>query len=79
MTDYKTMRVPADAHEVAKASKRDDETWGDFLRRCADNPPEVREYVEGGDVEERLARIESAVETVEERTGAIDRRLEEMR
>jgi len=46
MTDYKTMRVPEDAYEQAKADKRDEETWGDFLQRCSNNPPEIREFVE---------------------------------
>jgi len=47
--DYKTMRVPEDAYEQAKAAKRDGETWGEYLRRCGENPPEVREYVEVND------------------------------
>lgn len=38
MTEYKTMRVPADAWEVANAARGEDETWGEYLRRCADEP-----------------------------------------
>lgn len=49
MTDYKTMRVPREAWEDAKAAKGDEETWGEYLRRCGDNPPEVRQYVEATD------------------------------
>jgi len=45
-TDYKTLRVPADDYERAKQSKRDSETWGEFLQRCTDSPPEIREFVE---------------------------------
>ncbi|AFH22490.1 hypothetical protein OSG_eHP27_00190 [environmental Halophage eHP-27] len=36
MTDYKTMRVPEDAWQDAKDAKRDGETWGEYLQRCAD-------------------------------------------
>jgi hypothetical protein len=30
------MRVPADAWQDAKDAKREGETWGEYLRRCAD-------------------------------------------
>ena len=46
MTEYKTMRVPKDAWETAQESKRENETWGEFLQRCSKNPPEIREFVE---------------------------------
>ena len=45
MTEYTSIRVTVDAKENAEASKRDGETWNDYLQRCTDNPPEVREYV----------------------------------
>jgi len=50
--DYKTIRVPADDYDAAKASKHDSETWGEFVQRCTDEPPEVREFVDasGSDV-----------------------------
>jgi hypothetical protein len=32
------MRVPEDAWEAAQAARGDDETWGEYLRRCADSP-----------------------------------------
>jgi hypothetical protein len=38
MSDYKTMRVPEEAWKVAKEAKGEDETWGEYLRRCADSP-----------------------------------------
>jgi len=50
MTDYKTMRVPEAAHEAASNAKREDETWGEYLRRCAENPPETNKLVEASDV-----------------------------
>jgi hypothetical protein len=46
MTDYKTLRVPESAYNDAKHAKRDGETWGEYLQRCSDNPPEIREFVE---------------------------------
>lgn len=36
--EYKTMRVPAPAWEAAKEAKGENETWGEYLYRCADNP-----------------------------------------
>jgi len=54
MVDYKTLRVPEDAYEVAKASKQETETWGEFLQRCSENPPETVEYVKVNALEELL-------------------------
>ena len=76
MTEYTSIRVTVDAKENAEASKRDGETWNEYLQRCTDNPPEVREYVELGDLQDRLDRIESAASTAEERTGSIENTLE---
>ncbi|AFH21768.1 hypothetical protein OSG_eHP8_00250 [environmental Halophage eHP-8] len=45
-TEYKTLRVPEPDYEQARESKHDSETWGEFLRRCSDNPPETKEYVD---------------------------------
>lgn len=54
--DYTALRVTEAAKAEAEASKRDDETWSDYVRRCTDNPPETREFVEasavGGDIDE---------------------------
>jgi hypothetical protein len=55
VTEYKTLRVPADAYEVAKDSKQETETWGEFLRRCSENPPETIEYVDADELERRIA------------------------
>ena len=76
MTEYTSIRVTVDAKEKAEASKRDGETWNEYLQRCTANPPEVREYVELGDLQDRLDRIESAASTAEERTGSIENTLE---
>lgn len=38
MTEWKTMRVPKDAWEAANEARGDNETWGEYLRRCADEP-----------------------------------------
>lgn len=38
MVEYKTMRVPEDAWEIANAARGENETWGEYLRRCADEP-----------------------------------------
>jgi hypothetical protein len=40
MTEYKTLRVPKDAYEKAQEARQEyDDTWGEYLRRCAENPP----------------------------------------
>ena len=49
--EWTTIRVPQGAADEARDAKRNSETWGDYLRRCADSDPEVREFV---DVEEVL-------------------------
>jgi len=58
--DYKTIRVPADDYDAAKASKHDSETWGEFLQRCTDEPPEVREFVDADDLLEGQSVTKSA-------------------
>jgi len=54
MVEYKTLRVPEDAYEEARESKKETETWGEFLRRCSENPPETIEYVEADELEKRI-------------------------
>lgn len=84
MTEYKTLRVPEGAYETAKDSKREDETWGEFLQRCSDTPPAIKRFVEAGDADSdipddlraQLDRIESSAATAEERAGRIESTLE---
>jgi len=54
MVDYKTLRVPEDAYQDAKEAKQETETWGEFLQRCSENPPETVEYVKVNALEELL-------------------------
>jgi len=49
--EWTTIRVPQGAADEARDAKHHKETWGDYLRRCADSDPEVREFV---DVQEVL-------------------------
>ena len=46
MTEYTSIRVTQEAKDAAESSKRESETWNEYLQRCTDNPPEVREYVD---------------------------------
>ena len=48
--DYTAIRVSKASKEQAEAAKRDGETWDDYIRRCTDNPPEVKEFVSAKDV-----------------------------
>lgn len=58
--DYGNLRVPEEALEVARESKRDDETWGEFIQRCAENPPPVREFVDAGEIDDAMQSIDAA-------------------
>lgn len=44
--EYTTIRVEKAAKADADDAKTDGETWSEYLRRCTDHPPEVREYVD---------------------------------
>ena len=50
MTEYTSIRVTQEAKDAAETSKRDGETWNDYLQRCTDNPPSVTEFVPVEDV-----------------------------
>jgi len=66
MTEYKTLRVPEDAYVEARASKKNSETWGDFLQRCSENPPEMREFVEVDDALSKIDDLETEIKTIRE-------------
>lgn len=38
MVEYKTMRVREDAWKAANKALGDNETWSDYLLRCAEEP-----------------------------------------
>ena len=42
MGNYDT-RIPvtAEGRDIAREAKRDGETWDEYIRRCAEEPPEV--------------------------------------
>ena len=90
MTDYTTIRVSKAAKESAQESKRDGETWNDYLQRCTDTPPSVTEFVPiedvvgrevppeqiDQDVSEQLDRIESCVREATNAAQSADKKLE---
>ena len=79
MTDYKTLRVPEDAYDIAKESKRESETWGEFLQRCSNNPPEIREFVEADDtIVNKLTTIESAAKEATQAAQSAEQSVEEL-
>lgn len=49
--EYANIRAPEADVEAAREAKRDGETWGQYLRRCTDNPPDVRRFVPADEVE----------------------------
>jgi len=54
MVEYKTLRVPEDDYEAAKDAKQETETWGEFLQRCSENPPENIELVPAEELERTI-------------------------
>ncbi len=58
MAEYTAIRVTEDAKEAAEESKRDGETWNEFIQRCAENPPEVREFVDTDALEEMHKKLD---------------------
>lgn len=44
--DYTTVRVEKAAKSVADDAKDDDETWSDYIRRCADADASVQRLVD---------------------------------
>ena len=77
MTEYTSIRVTQEAKEAAQESKADSETWNEYLQRCTDNPPEIREFVEAGNLSDRLERIEAmtqeATNAAQSAENAIDK------
>jgi len=63
--EYTTIRVSQNAKAKAQQAKRDNETWNDYIQRCTDEPPTVREFVDAteqqsidyAEIETRLQRV----------------------
>jgi hypothetical protein len=67
--EYKTLRVPVEAWHDAKQAKEDHETWGEYIRRCSDNPPTKREFIEASAV----AQLQQSSGTTELEATEIER------
>ena len=74
--DYTSIRVDKDAKQAAAQAKRDGETWDEYVQRCAENPPEVRQLVPVKDLTDD--ELKEMVATIEERTGKLERLLEDL-
>jgi len=82
--DWKTLRVPPEAYEKAKAQKEEnDRTWGEQL--VCDNPTTM-EVVDLSDIDTTVSQSDVDVDAImqqlaviEERTGKLERQLEELR
>ena len=75
--DYTAIRVTEAVKEQAQEAKQDGETWDEYVLRCTEHPPEVREFVEA-DADTDLDSLSRSVATIEERTGKLERMLEGM-
>jgi len=42
----KRIGVTQAGFEIAKGAKREGETWDEYVRRCAENPPQSQEFVD---------------------------------
>ena len=73
MTEYTSIRVTQEAKENAEASKRDGETWNEYLQRCTDNPPEIREFVDAESLDAGTAELEAT--TINQIAEEVARRL----
>ena len=58
--DYTTLRVEKAAKSVADDAKDDDETWSDYIRRCADGEPGVQRLVDADALVDQLGTELSA-------------------
>lgn len=71
MSDRTTINVSKEARDVAREAKRDGETWGDYLRRCADvdtasTPGDMDAEALANELARRLDYAELANMTAEE-------------
>ena len=73
MTEYTSIRVTKAAKEAAQESKADSETWNEYLQRCTDNPPEIREFVEADKIDTGTAELEAT--TINQIAEEVARRL----
>jgi hypothetical protein len=86
--DWTSIRVTEAALADARESKRESESWNDYLQRCTENPPEVREFVPVDAVEtngggmaavDRQEDIREGITALEDRLVSIERTLEGLR
>ena len=73
MTEYTSIRVTQEAKGSAEGSKRDGETWNEYLQRCTDNPPEIKEFVEADKIDTGTAELEAT--TINQIAEEVARRL----
>ena len=73
MTEYTSIRVTQEAKEAAQESKADSETWNEYLQRCTDNPPELKEFVDAESLDAGTAELEAT--TINQIAEEVARRL----
>ena len=73
MTEYTSIRVTKAAKEAAQESKADSETWNEYLQRCTDNPPELKEFVDADKIDTGTAELEAT--TINQIAEEVARRL----
>jgi hypothetical protein len=78
MTDYTSIRVPVEAKDAASESKRDDETWAEFMQRLSDTQPDKIEVVPTEDIDARLRELEEHALNTSSRLGKIEQTLDEL-
>ena len=91
MTEYTSIRVTQEAKEAAQESKADSETWNEYLQRCTDNPPELKEFVDAESLDtgtddldevkelmDKVKRLESMTREATNAAQSADRKLDNM-
>lgn len=68
--EYTAIRVTPEAKNAAEESKRDDETWDEFVQRCTDNPAEVVEVVPVDEIQDAIADLSLDVSDLDVESGS---------
>jgi len=79
MSDYKTMRVPEDAWEAAKAYKEEHElTWDEYLRLPVEDGSTTKREPELSELTEKLDKINRGVREATEAAQSAERSVEQL-
>jgi len=76
MGEQTSIPVTRDARDELADTKPDGMSWSDYLVALRDESDQLKEIAMGGEPD--LGELRSSVETIEARTGRIERQLDEV-